>query len=151
MGDESTDWKQFSAFILRFWQMQLTERAPPAISSRRAEPAEPADAWQALMALDETQTLLQARLYPALASLVTPVEAVKESMMEGHPEIVVLRGDRRNAFADSLGALHSIFEDFTLDMTLWRHLPHLASLLACLSRMLGQTQWQVGCTGTWMC
>lgn len=143
MGDESADWKQFSAFILRFWQAQLTEQDAAAVITDRTEPAEPADAWQALMALDETQTLLQARLYPAFSSLFNPAEAIEESMMEEHPEMIALRGDHRNAFADSLGALHSIFEDLTLDMTLWRHLPHLASLLACLSCMLGQFQWQV--------
>lgn len=144
VGDESADWKQFSAFMLRFWKAQLSEQDAPA-PSWASKTAEPVDAWQALMALDETQALLQARLYPAFFALVDPV--VKGPLIEGkidaHPQLPVLRGDSRNALADSLGALHSIFEDLSLDMTLWRHLPHLAALLACLSGMLGQTAWQV--------
>eukprot|EP00892_Ulva_mutabilis_P003696 jgi/Ulvmu1/1699/UM116_0012.1 len=143
VGDDDADWKHFSTFMLRFWRAQLSAEPFLSDSCTRAALVEPVDPWQALMALGDTQAMLNSRLYPAFVSLTTPSPQhfSHDSEMQVQP-VATLSGGRRNSFADSLGALHSIFEDLTLDMTLWRHLPKLAALLASLAHMLGEPDWK---------
>ena len=130
--------------MLSFWQEQISEEHHASVPSAQRDSCEPVDAWQALISLEETQGLLNSRLYPSFCTLANalPDFASKDSEMH-ESSSVTLQGDRRSAFADCLGALHSVFEDLTLDMALWRHLPHLAALLASLAHMLGQTEWKV--------
>lgn len=145
LGDEHVEWKEFSSFIVSFWHAQLTQQDVTPQKNEHTPSHFGEDPWQVLMALDEPQSMLQTRQYPAFLALAGSVHGGHHSdrKMEDFPEKVVLQGDRRNMAADSLAALHSIFEDLMLDMTMWRHLPGMAALLACLSRMLSEAQWEV--------
>ena len=142
-ASESAEWAHFADFLQGFWSDMLLDGVAAAHCEARPAPAAPAhSAWDKLLASPTTQQLVSMRKHPAFATVVLPAVAAPRGRSAAQPPPAV-GGAARAAAVDVLGALHSVFEDLQLNQLAWRHVPHLAALLATLSAQAGAKHWQV--------
>ena len=152
----SEEWRFFVSHFQTFFTQLLSGQdgasaaEPDSAGARQGSAGATRDsAWAKLSQRQATQSVMHSRTYPAFAALpparseVSTAPGLLDSSSAEAGSVREMSGMQRSVVADLLGALHSVFEDLLLDQLLWRHVPHLAALLATLSALAGASDWKV--------
>ena len=147
-GREDAEWRDFQSALLEFWHAILTntDGADPASDMQAAETADEASAWQRLKCRHAAQRLLTGATHAAFAALnkANLSHAADGAVTKQcQSDVTGITGTARSTAADTLGALHSVFEELRLNQLLWRHLPTMAALLSAMAAQAGERAYQV--------